>query len=216
MKCTHTVLHRYNNILLFTEYLEYFVPTETSFGTSISTDTNNTSHKDSSVHTFTGPEKNQVLQQPTIEDEENTSKTSSEEIHLRTNPNDSTSICNTKDTVSEKIANSKVKGVNNTVSTCKSNTKTSKETAINGPMELNSQTYKYSDMYCREVSDPSEKNKESTFYTYDKSKEKENLGYDGGRNVHASEYVEFLDSLPFDDDEFDEDEIDYYDKVLNI
>ena len=44
---------------------------------------------------------------------------------------------------------------------------------------------------------------------------KEEIHDDESKCVCAKDYVDFLDSLPFENDDVDEDDIDYYDSVIN-
>ena len=81
-------------------------------------------------------------------------------------------------------------------------------------MELKKETYNYSSMYFKEVCEDSDETKESTFSVSGQNVKEQYLDVKEDKNVHASKYVEFLDSLPFEIDDLDEDDIEYYDSVI--
>ena len=56
----------------------------------------------------------------------------------------------------------------------------------------------------------------TTFSTKQESEKKQDINSEENNISYAGDCVEFLDSLPFDSDELDEDDLDYYDKVINI
>ena len=82
--------------------------------------------------------------------------------------------------------------------------------------ELNKVTLQYTGISCGDVDTvvPG-KNTEATFCMLKQNKKSEEMHDEKSKCVCAKDYVDFLDSLPFENDEVDEDDIDYYDSVIN-
>ena len=75
--------------------------------------------------------------------------------------------------------------------------------------------YIYSDNICREINTyVPEENVESTFYDTKEDENNQDIKPEVNHYAYAADCVEFLDTLPFDNDEVDEDDIDYYDNVI--
>ena len=82
--------------------------------------------------------------------------------------------------------------------------------------DLNKVSLKYTSIVCEEVNTVvPNKNTESTFCMLKQNRKKKEIHDDESKCVCAKDYVDFLDSLPFETDDIDEDDIDYYDSVIN-
>ena len=82
--------------------------------------------------------------------------------------------------------------------------------------ELKKRSSKYAGVVCHEINTvvPT-KNTESTFSMVKENVRRKKLHDDENICVYATDYVDFLDSLPFDSDDIDEEEIEYYDTVID-
>ena len=81
--------------------------------------------------------------------------------------------------------------------------------------DLKHSTYNYPDLYCKEISEETNNKKEETFSVSDEKEEEQYLEQNENKTVYATECVQFLDSLPFQTEELDENEWDYYDSLIN-
>ena len=105
---------------------------------------------------------------------------------------------------------------NNTDYSDKISSKLSPEKTNLVTKELNKVSLQYTGIVCGEIDKvvPNEET-ESTFSILKQNVKKKEIHDDESKCVCAKDYVDFLDSLPFESDNIDEDDIDYYDSVIN-
>ena len=73
----------------------------------------------------------------------------------------------------------------------------------------------YTDMLCRESNDSvPHKSNETTFFFENQGEQYQEISVDGNQFMNATDCVEFLDSLPFQNSDIDEEDIEYYDSII--
>ena len=105
---------------------------------------------------------------------------------------------------------------NDTLTDAQRHSNMSSSGAILVEEELKKRSSKYAGVVCHEINTvvPT-KNTESTFSIMKENVRRKKLYDDENICVYATDYVDFLDSLPFDSDDIDEEEIEYYDTVID-